>query len=136
MDKVEWDLVPGIKSMLSLLNMIVEAMSAANISYDATTAGKSWQGYFKKYGTKKRIFIGIYLDDPGKVCVQTENCSFSDDAVVTQGEIVNGKWTETLDLTSEESHFFARSKQSQLSCLEEFLRDSVGYADGLIKRFE
>ena len=31
MDKVEWDLVPGVKSMLSLLNMIAEALAAAGV---------------------------------------------------------------------------------------------------------
>lgn len=132
MDKVEWDLVPGTRSLLSLLNMILEAMSAAQIINDAATAGKNWQGYFKKYDGNVKVFMGIFLTEPAIVCVQIQNCSFRNDLNITRGEVTNGKWTETLDLASEEIHFFARSKQSQLACLEEFLSGSFGYADQLI----
>ena len=133
MDKVEWDLVSGIKSMLSLLNMIVEAMSAVELKHDTATAGKNRQGFLRKHGPTKRIFVGIYLDDPSRLWVHTENCPLDNELQVSLGEIDNGIWSATLDLASEEVHFFARSKQSQLSCLEEFLRDSIEYADKLIK---
>lgn len=133
MDKIEWALVPGIKSLMSLLNMIAEAMSAAQIKYDASSAGKNWQGYYKNYAGNIKIFIGIFLNEPAVVCVQIQGCSFANDIEPTQGEVANGKWTETLDLASEEVHFFARSKQSQLARLEEFLSNSIEYADQLIK---
>ena len=134
MDKVEWELVPGIKSMLSLLSMISEAMASAQIRNDVPSAGKQWWGYYKKYEGIKKIFFGIYYSDPSIVCVETEGFAFSDDIDISQGEIVNGKWRQTLNLASEEIHFFARSKQSQLSCLEEFLRDAANYADQLMSR--
>ena len=48
------------------------------------------------------------------------------------GEIENRKWQRKLDLSSEEVYFFARSKVSQLQCLEEFFKETVAYARELV----
>lgn len=132
MDKVEWDLVSGVKSFISLLNMIMEAMVAAHVKHHAVSPAKDWYGYYRKYDEPKKIFVGIYFTNPSRVYVQTEGFKLDDDLEVTKGEVVNGQWTETLDLSSEEVHFFARSKQSQLACLEEFIGDSVRYAEQFV----
>jgi hypothetical protein len=45
------------------------------------------------------------------------------------GEIRGGnRWFHELDMQSEEHHFFARSKSSQMRCIEEFISDSLRYA--------
>ena len=45
---------------------------------------------------------------------------------------VDGEWYNCLDLESEDIHFFARSKESQLQCLEKFIKESVEFGNTLI----
>jgi hypothetical protein len=44
-----------------------------------------------------------------------------------QGWIPNGySWWNRLDLESERVRFFAKTKSSQIECIEQFLRESIG----------
>ena len=82
---------------------------------------------------KSAVFFGIYLSDPSHIFVQIEYVNFPNDQNVEFGKIVNRQWQSSLNLASEEIHFFALSKGSQLACLEEFLGKSFRYAVKLVE---
>ena len=43
------------------------------------------------------------------------------------------RWENSLDLTSEDTHFFSRSKASQQACLEKFIKESFKFGKTIIK---
>ncbi len=49
------------------------------------------------------------------------------------GLIEYDSWNNRLDMSSEDIHFFARNKQSQLLCIEEFIRNSIEFGRKLLK---
>jgi len=70
----------------------------------------------------------------GKLTVYAEQPFYVDNNFVIDttenvelGEIKNGRWYKRLDMQSEEYHFFARSKSSQMECLDQFLNESLNY---------
>ena len=42
-------------------------------------------------------------------------------------------WKNTIDLTSEEVHFFSRTKESQLIYLKDFVNKSLDFLETIIK---
>ena len=131
MDKVSWELVNGIKSFQSLLLMINEALTALKIPIYAKSGGWNWHGY---YIEDKKFFVGIYLDRPNLVRVNTEEVILKQgtNTLISEGQIDNGRWFNDLDLEDEGIHFFARTKVSQVECLKEFIQRSVDVAKTLI----
>ncbi len=136
METVSWEIVPGLKSLQNLLTLIAEAANAVGIDNCLGTAGQDYHGFRKKVDSpydKSAVFFGIYLSDPSHIFVQIEYVNFPNDHNIEFGKIVNGQWQISLDLTSEEVHFFALSKASQLACLEEFLGENFRYAVKLVE---
>jgi hypothetical protein len=136
MDKVNWTMESGLTELQNFLNMIAEALAIAKIKTKSTagTSAGGYQGFFSNTETGQRIYICVYFNQPAKLFVHTEKCNFNEDMKLEIGKIVNKNFEIELNLASEEVHFFARSKQSQLTCLEEFLSESVKYAEKLILR--
>lgn len=133
MQQVSWELVPGVKSFQTLTDMIEEALAAKKVNIHQRSAAWEWRGF---YIEQKRFFIGLYLSDPNLVVINTEEVSLSSNIPkeVTLGRLIgNWRWQNELDLTSEEVHFFARSKASQIQCLEKFIEESLSYGRTLIK---
>lgn len=131
MDKVSWEIISGIRSFIALIDILAEALAAKKVSNIKNSAALEWRGF---YIENKRFFVGIYFDNPGLVVMNTE-VPLSEKATkkVTLGKLESGGWRNELDLTSEDIHFFARSKASQIQCLEQFVEESLSYGKTLIK---
>lgn len=130
MDKVSWELSNGISSFQSLLTMINEALTAQKIPIYRASAAWDWYGY---YVDDKKLFVGLYLNKPNLVTISTEVALKQGiDTPISIGKVDNGRWQNDLDLESEEIHFFARTKASQVECLETFLQNSFNFAKKLI----
>lgn len=130
MESVGWELPAGIRSFQNLLTMLSEALSANDIIIYSKSGAWDWHGY---YIEDKKFFIGLYLSNPTVVEINTEVPLKSDiPEEIDIGIIEEGCWKNRLDLCSEEIHFFARSKVSQLLSLETFIRDSLNFGRTLI----
>lgn len=124
MEKVSWEIISGIKSFVALIDMLAEALAAKKVTNIKNSAAQEWRGFYME---NKGFFVGIYFDNPGLVVMNTE-VPLSEKAPkkVTLGKLEDGGWRNELDLTSEDVHFFARSKASQIQCLEQFIEESLG----------
>jgi len=130
METINWQLMDGVRSLKNLVDMIEEALSALKIPINQRTGAWGWIGY---YIEDKKYFVGIYFDKPHLVILNTEVAlidNLPDEPDI--GKFV-GRWQNELDLSSESVFFFARTKASQLACLEEFIKESVDYGKTLIK---
>lgn len=131
MEPVRWELTEGIRSFQNLLTMISEALSATNVSIYSKSGAWDWHGY---YIEDKHFFIGIYLSNPSVIELNSEvplKENIPDNIEV--GMIEYDCWKNQLDMSSEDIHFFARNKQSQLLCIEEFIKDSIEFGRKLLK---
>ncbi|MBF0555949.1 MAG: PD-(D/E)XK nuclease family protein [Nitrospirae bacterium] len=138
MEKVNWDLVGGIKSFINLRTMIREALMAQKIQLESESSAMEYMGSFFHFKDNKskdnRFFVGLDYKKPNIVYIET---AFDSDKSEIKSNIQlgeyrtksNGKirWYNSLDLETEECHFFARTKASQLKCLEEFIKKSVNF---------
>ena len=43
----------------------------------------------------------------------------------------DGFWAASVDLTTEETHFFARSKENQLRFMEEFIKRNADFVSSM-----
>jgi hypothetical protein len=122
----------GVRELLNLMNMLVEAAGACKVSARKVPEWSSIGFYLdgKKYWT------GIVFTEPEFLYFNT-CCRIDPEAAaklgvgeVTQESWIPGRyrWKRWVELDSEEVHFFARSKVSQVQWLEEFLRDCIAKA--------
>jgi len=142
-EKVNWELTEGIRSMAALVQMVREA--AVNCGAERTEAGGAmdfcghnftvagrvyWMGIiysqpqylqFEAFGVKKNIAekIGFGTVEP---------CKLKDENTYL--------WRNGLDLTSEPVHFFARTKSNQIQCIEQFLKESIQASAASLKQRE
>jgi putative methionine-R-sulfoxide reductase with GAF domain len=131
MEAVSWELVAGLRSFKSLIDMIQEALAGNNIQIHQRSAGWNWHGYYLE---KAKLFVGVYFDKPNMVVFDTEVTSKINDAESLKfGRLDGDRWYNELDLESEEIHFFARSKASQIQCLEKFIKENFEYAITLVE---
>jgi hypothetical protein len=128
-EKVSWEMIPGIKALIALIDMLAEALAAKKLSTRSSPA-QEWRGF---YIVNKSFFVGIYFNEPGVVVFNTE-VPLNEKATKTLkvGKLQGGQWRNELDLTSEEIHFFARSRASQVQCLEQFIDESLAFGKTLI----
>ena len=121
MTQVSWELSAGLKALSNLRVMLAEAAAANGLS--ATTfANKQWSGI--KIG--KDYWAGIDFESPTILGVGTlrplEHPQEAESLGL--GLYDDQAWT-SIDLESEQVHFFARTRASQLRFLETYLRDSM-----------
>jgi hypothetical protein len=130
MDKVGWELSSGMRSFQSLLTMISEVLTELKIPINSRSAAWVWYGY---YVEERKLFVGIYLNRPSFVTVNTEvDLKEGPNIPISIGKVANRRWQNDLDLESEDIHFFARTKASQVECLKTFIQDSVSFAKTMI----
>ncbi len=120
----------GLRALSSLLNMLREAAAACKVPVGKVSSGWDFMGLYLD-GTK--YWIGFLYADPEKLWFGTR-CKINPEAAaqlgvgeVTEESWVPGRyrWWNSAILDSEEVHFFARSKVSQMEWLEGFLRDCL-----------
>ena len=131
MNHVNWQLTEGVRALKNVVDMLGEAISSCGIEICSKSGAWQWMGY---YIESKRFFVGIYYDNPEQITLNTEVGLIDERPSEPEiGFYKDGGWQNTLELCSEEVHFFSRTRASQLACLEEFLRNSVEFGRKVIK---
>jgi len=131
MNQVNWQLTEGVIALRNVVDMLGEAIAACNVQIHMKSGAWQWMGY---YIEEKRLFAGVYYDNPGQIVINTE--VGLNDAIPIEpdiGRYQNGVWLNILELGSEDVHFFSRTKASQLACLEKFVTESVEFGRKVVK---
>jgi len=128
MEQVSWEFVNGINGLQALMNMLNEAIIGQKLR--AIGHNGSWSAHGIQCEGDEKYWIGIYYEEP---CILKFEMYNVDNAAQVQERFPYGLftgqcWSNQRDLASEEAHFFARSKASQLQFIEEFLEESLKYA--------
>jgi len=143
MEKINWQLVEGLREFRNILDMIREAIGTSRASAGGMSVGQNWAGCYEE---NKKFFVGIYyMDQPEEMVFMTQEVEFCDDEPEQKATDIgigiseygsSGRWRywkNTIDLTSEDVHFFSRSKTSQLDYLVDFINKSLDFAEKIIK---
>lgn len=136
MERISWELPSGVKSLGSLITMLGEAISSNKWT---PVKSPAWEriGYYltsDEFGKAKPYFTGVTYVNPALVFFETNEVAVMADAVqvADSSKLVADRskpggtvWVNELALDSEETHFFALSRASQLQTLERFILDSL-----------
>lgn len=118
-EQVTWQLVEGTKSLVALTDMTRQALENLRIPVHQGSSGWAYRGH---YTGEKRYWVGVSLNSPQIVLFQFEEAKPDSAALMELGWVNrNGAIAKTLDLESEECHFFARAKEQQLDELQRFI---------------
>ncbi len=129
MDKVGWELVRGVQSLVSLMDMLGEAVRAAKVKEKSGRGGADLNGrYFTVDDTE--CWSGIYYSKPQAILFEAYNLNKTKAEAVPFGHVQKQskeifKWTNELNLEDEEVHFFALSSDNQQSRIQEFIGTNV-----------
>jgi hypothetical protein len=127
MERVSWEMIPGIQAMTNFEAMLHAAASACQVRVKGSRANDS-SGYHLE---GQNYWFGFRYDSPRYLYLNTNQVAIDVEkarnlpfgAVYDYRWGPNGfMWQDCLDLESEEVHFFARSRESQLRCLEQFVK--------------
>jgi hypothetical protein len=131
MEQVTWELTGGVRALRSLVDMLYETALACQVTVKRSVG---WDYIGIKLDGK--YWVGIMLDDPENLHFST-SCVIDADAAakldvgeVWQENWVPGRniWGRSIQLDSEDTHFFSRTRPGQMQWLEKFLRESLGMA--------
>ncbi len=136
MGQVTWELSGGVRALRALNDMLYEAANACGLKAQLQ-GDRDGMGV---YLDKRDYWIGIEYDQPETLTFMTWNRKVDKDAAEALGigaikEWSNHQgyhWRRSLNLESEDVHFFARSNASQMQLLEHFLRECLD----TVKRIE
>jgi len=107
MNRVTWEYMQGVPSLLDLTNTLEEAISEAMPGIRIRkTAGWSWRGFYTYDG----FYIGVRLNIPTLI-------SFEDN-------LGNHPISYKRDLDLNQAHFFSLKQGEQYECLINFLRNA------------
>jgi hypothetical protein len=130
-EAVAYELPAGIHAMQNLMSMIAEALVSCKIAIYQKSPGWDWMGYYLDPKAKLKPFVGIYYDAPtqltfeGFLDTKADNYEAICNQLAQHGAIrADGCWTRQQDLASEEVHFFALGKVSQMRCIEVFILEA------------
>jgi hypothetical protein len=122
----------GLRAMSNLTNMLHEAAIACKVSAQRRA---NWEDIWLSLDGK--YVVGVTFTEPEKLWFGTR-CQIDREKVgelgpgesIVEASWVPGRyrWVKWVELISEEVHFFARSKVSQMQWLERFLRDCLAKA--------
>jgi hypothetical protein len=128
MEKISWELINGLKSFNNLMVMLREAI-AANKLQKRRGSGKTWDGFYLD-----DYWVGIDYKSPNTIGIYTKRpIKKTQNKQTKLGFIGEDKcWGNELDMEAEKVHFFALSKESQVQCLEKFIKESVEFGNTLI----
>lgn len=124
MEHVGWELAAGIRSLRSLVQMIDKALATHKIKVRAPCNASECTGRYLRDGNESgNEFVGIYYDQPAVLVFEAYDISAHVEALreCGKGQVQADRWVLELDLSSEEVHFFARPKDSQFRCVEDFI---------------
>ncbi len=135
MERVSWELARGVKSLRSLIEMVGESLAALEISSDSNrTCAWEWIGYYLE-SKPRRFFVGISYQHPNLLEFDTQDFKIDKAAYeelgigrIQKDQYFGEIWVNELDLASEEVHFFALSKTTQMQRVESFIKQSLDAA--------
>jgi PD-(D/E)XK nuclease superfamily len=146
MERVGWELTRGMQSLRSLVSMLEEALgSSKQVEKIEANAGKEWNG-FKFLVASKQCWSGVYYSrceiafEAYDVNKEAFNRAGIGGHLVEKGSQEFGrwdkqsrgpKWVNTLDLESENVHFFALSPEGQQKNVDEFVAESISATNKL-----
>jgi len=143
MEKITWQLSDGVRSLVALTQMLKEA--AVNSGAERTEAGAAMDclGHSFFIG-KVEYWTGLYYSEPETVQFVAYGVNKALAEQIGHGSVKVWKskekntysWWNQLDLGSEKVHFFARSKSSQIQCIEQFLKESIQASAASLKQRE
>ena len=123
-------MIEGIRDFLSFYKLLEIALDQKQIPIYQRSAALNWYGYYLGNGAKD-LFLGIYLDKPQYLTLNTEDISLkkefrSGNAQVSVGELyANGQgWKVSLELSGNEIFM-----EDVLS----FIGDKVAYARNIVE---
>lgn len=134
-EKVSWELVNGGPALHNLLSMVYEVTTGLGLKPNPFSVSMP---SFGCYADEKRYWIGVDLTAPHILVAQTYKLLVDKEQAKSTG-LADGvfpskwpketlgeyRWGRQVDLGSEEVHFFARSKASQMQFLEQFFKGFV-----------
>lgn len=134
-DRVEWQYVDGVKSLVDLAHMLVEACNQAQVELSTSKPRSSW-GFGDPYvglnTDGKQFWVGVWWNRPRFVCFQFDDAPADTNKLNEETPnwqlAPNGKWERLLDLLSEDVHFFSRSKNHQVDVLAKFVKEAYDAA--------
>lgn len=129
MGEVTWELPGGVRALRALADMLYEAATACGVR------ARIWgnRGCMGVYLEGQLYWVGVDFDRPEILTFETWNAAVDRESAERLGAGKIYEWTNEpgfgwrreLNLETEEVHFFARSKASQLQLLENFLRECL-----------
>lgn len=120
-DKVEWQYTEGTKSLYNLTTMLGKALEQAGIPVQARSSAWDDRGHYTK---DKLFWTGIYYNEPQLLRFQFEVAKPDVAKLGEHGWALLDRYATTLDLSAESVHFFALTKESQLSLLTTFVKNA------------
>jgi len=129
MEKVGWELVRGVQSLLTLKNMLREAIRATKVKEREKGTGAENMGC--NFTVEQTLcWSGIYYSRPQVLCFEAYAVDKKGAEALGFGQILNsGKkefmWLNEIDLEAEEVHFFALHEDNQQSQIHHFISRSV-----------
>jgi hypothetical protein len=131
-EQISWEYLNGVRALRNLVGMIGRGLELGNIPIHQQSSAADRIGY---YIDRKQFWAGVWYEYPQLVCF-----SFWDARVdlekfrsLGRGKLNSkGQPYFDLDLSSEATHFFARSAESQLALLKAFLGDAYRDSKGMV----
>jgi hypothetical protein len=123
-EHVSWEYPAGMQAFRNLTTMLGRALEIAGVPAAECRGGSGHIGHYLDDG---RFWAGIMYTSPNAVILTIETMDFDRDrfGALDRGEVGDdGKPVFKLDLNTEAVHFFARTSDSQLALLTEFLRNA------------
>ena len=122
-EQVGWQYAEGTKDLCRLIEMLGKALENNQIRIHRNSSGWEARGF---YTEGKRYWVGVYLAKPEILQFEFADAKPNIEAFkeLGRGEFVDGKYVFRVQLDSEPIHFFARTKESQLEYLTEFVKNA------------
>lgn len=121
-EQVGWEYLGGMRAFCNLTTMLGKALEIAEVPGIKSGWASWYSGY---YCDKARYWVGVVHAHPHLLSLTIETKDFDGNRFQALGRgrlREDGKPVFELDLNTEAVHFFARTSDSQLAVLTEFLR--------------
>ncbi len=134
-ERVEHYMPEGIRALSNLMNMLNETAVACNVPVKPTTG---W-GYVGLILDRGKYYVTLGFEEPGRRWFSTcRKINPEAAAKLGVGEVWeenwvpgHNRWGTSLDLDSEQIHFFYHSKVGQMKLLEDWLQDCLSKASSI-----
>lgn len=118
-ERVDWEYVEGVKALYRLTTMLGKALEQAGVPPSRNSFAWDSRGHYIKSG---QFWTGIYMDRPELLRFQFAGAKPDVAQLKERGwEYLENAYATTLDLSSENTHFFSCIAGSQLKILTDFV---------------